>query len=212
LYLPYTVSKANYKDESLLVIITQYCLQNSKADLPKIKTEFDQIVFTNSAWQDWDLLIVHADSYLETFTRQLFVEIQKQVQVLRLFVLVTTVFALLFLLLPTLNLININTSRIMERSSEIGVRKAFGASSKTLVLQFVVENLFLHCWEGLLAIILSAIILKILNSSDLLQNVELSINATVVSYVCNCNLSCIWVSLRRLSCMAHVAPALLWMH
>ena len=48
--------------------------------------------------------------------------------------------ALLFLLLPTVNLVNLNVSRIMERASEIGVRKAFGASSGTLVGQFVVEN------------------------------------------------------------------------
>ena len=46
----------------------------------------------------------------------------------------------LFLLLPTVNLVNLNVSRIMERASEIGVRKSFGASSWTLVGQFVVEN------------------------------------------------------------------------
>ncbi len=51
--------------------------------------------------------------------------------------------ALLFMLLPTVNLVNLNVSRIMERASEIGVRKAFGASSRTLVGQFVVENLVL---------------------------------------------------------------------
>jgi len=88
------------------------------------------------------------------------------------FVLAATVFALLFLLLPTLNLVNINTSRILERASEIGVRKAFGASSKTLVLQFIVENIILTLLGGLLAVIFSAVILKIFNSSDLLQNVE----------------------------------------
>ncbi len=47
------------------------------------------------------------------------------------------------MLLPAVNLVNLNTSRIMERASEIGVRKAFGASSRTLVGQFVVENLVL---------------------------------------------------------------------
>ena len=35
------------------------------------------------------------------------------------------IFVLLVMLLPTLNLVNINITRIMERSSEIGVRKAF---------------------------------------------------------------------------------------
>ena len=41
--------------------------------------------------------------------------------------------ALLFMLLPAVNLVNLNVSRIMERASEIGVRKSFGASSRVLV-------------------------------------------------------------------------------
>ena len=49
----------------------------------------------------------------------------------------------MFVLLPTVNLVNINVSRILERASEIGVRKAFGASRRTLVAQFVVENVIL---------------------------------------------------------------------
>ena len=60
------------------------------------------------------------------------------------------VFILLVMLLPTLNLININVTRIMERSSEIGVRKAFGASSRTLVYQFIVENIILTLIGGII--------------------------------------------------------------
>ena len=41
--------------------------------------------------------------------------------------------ALLFMVLPAINLVNINLSRILERASEIGVRKAFGATSRALV-------------------------------------------------------------------------------
>ena len=50
---------------------------------------------------------------------------------------------LLFVLIPTVNLVNINISRIMERASEIGVRKAFGAPARTLVGQFLLENVLL---------------------------------------------------------------------
>jgi putative ABC transport system permease protein len=51
--------------------------------------------------------------------------------------------ALAFMALPAINLVNINLSRIYERASEIGVRKAFGAATRDLVLQFVVENVVL---------------------------------------------------------------------
>ena len=51
-------------------------------------------------------------------------------------------------LIPTVNLVNINISRIMERASEIGVRKAFGAPARTLVGQFLVENVLLTLVGG----------------------------------------------------------------
>ena len=51
--------------------------------------------------------------------------------------------ALLFMLLPALHLVNLNMGRIEERTSEIGVRKSFGASTRILVGQFVAENVLL---------------------------------------------------------------------
>jgi putative ABC transport system permease protein len=86
------------------------------------------------------------------------------------------------MLLPTLNLININISRIMERSSEIGVRKAFGASGMTLVGQFVVENIILTLLGTIIAIVLSFIILQIINNGDLIANMNLTINFNVLYY------------------------------
>lgn len=50
---------------------------------------------------------------------------------------------LLFITVPTLNLINLNVSRIMERSSEIGVRKAFGATTSMIARQLLFENVVL---------------------------------------------------------------------
>lgn len=60
---------------------------------------------------------------------------------------------LAFMGLPAINLVNINLSRIYERQSEIGVRKSFGASGRDLVIQFVVENIFLSVMGGLLALV-----------------------------------------------------------
>ena len=61
--------------------------------------------------------------------------------------------ALLFVLIPTVNLVNINISRIMERASEIGVRKAFGAPARTLVGQFLVENILLTLVGGVIGFV-----------------------------------------------------------
>ena len=68
--------------------------------------------------------------------------------------------ALLFMLLPAVNLINLNTSRILERASEIGVRKAFGASSWTLVGQFIVENLVLTLVGAAVGFVLAGWLLR----------------------------------------------------
>ena len=64
----------------------------------------------------------------------------------------------------------------MERSSEIGVRKAFGASSLTLVGQFVIENIIITLIGGVVALILAIGILQIINSSSLIPYVNFSLN------------------------------------
>jgi putative ABC transport system permease protein len=68
----------------------------------------------------------------------------------------------------------------MERSSEIGVRKAFGASPGTLVLQFITENIILTLLGGVIGILLSWGILQYINSSDLIPNIQLTIDFQVL--------------------------------
>ncbi len=70
----------------------------------------------------------------------------------------------------------------MERSSEIGVRKAFGASSNTLVYQFLVENLILTFLGAVLGLLFSAIAISVINGANLVANMELSINFSVLFY------------------------------
>jgi putative ABC transport system permease protein len=93
-----------------------------------------------------------------------------------------TLFGLLFMLLPTLNLVNLSVSRILERASEIGVRKAFGASSLTLVVQFVVENLALTVVGGAVGFVLSRIVLDGLTASGFLPYAHFSLNGRVFLY------------------------------
>ena len=87
--------------------------------------------------------------------------------------------ALLFMALPAINLVNLNLSRILERSGEIGVRKAFGASSVTLIGQFVVESLVLAALGGAGGLLLSALVLRALNAAAVIPYAQLSLNPRV---------------------------------
>ena len=86
------------------------------------------------------------------------------------------------MLLPVVSLININTTRILERASEIGVRKAFGGSSLTLVGQFVVENVILTLLGGALGLVLTFLVLQILGISDIVPYAEFHLNHRIFLY------------------------------
>jgi putative ABC transport system permease protein len=90
--------------------------------------------------------------------------------------------AALFMLLPAVNLMNLNTSRIMERASEIGVRKAFGASSRTLVGQFVVENVFLTLIGAAIGFLIAAGLLSMINTSGVIQYADLHLNYRIFGW------------------------------
>jgi putative ABC transport system permease protein len=88
----------------------------------------------------------------------------------------------LFMLLPAVNLMNLNTSRIMERASEIGVRKAFGASSRTLVGQFVVENVFLTLIGAAVGFLIAEVVLSFINRSGLILYADLHLNYRIFGW------------------------------
>ena len=106
-----------------------------------------------------------------------------------------------------LNLINLSLSRILERSSEIGVRKAFGASSWTLVGQFLVESVVLTLIGGALGLALSALAIRMVGNADFIPYAQLSLNFRVFLYG-HCVLTLVFGgAVRSLPGLAHVAPA-----
>ncbi|HEY0109319.1 MAG TPA: FtsX-like permease family protein [Fibrella sp.] len=81
--------------------------------------------------------------------------------------------------LPAINLVNINVSRILERASEIGIRKAFGAPVRTLLWQFIVENIFITFIGGAIALVLTLLIINLINNSGWIAHADLTINMSV---------------------------------
>ena len=90
--------------------------------------------------------------------------------------------ALLFMTLPALNLITLNLSRILERASEIGVRKAFGAPRRALVMQFVLENVVLTLIGGTIGFALAVLAVAAVTSSGAIPNAEFDVNLRIFGY------------------------------
>lgn len=177
IYLPYTISKSDYKDKSYRGDYMAILLARSKGDLSKIHNEYEQLVSkVPMESTEFDQIISHASSYVTSYVDT---GNEKKSGVVYVLTAIGS-FVFLFMLLPTLNLVNINITRIMERSSEIGVRKAFGASSRTLVYQFIVENIILTLLGGVIGMVLSLLALYFINELNLIANLELSINFTVL--------------------------------
>jgi putative ABC transport system permease protein len=181
MYLPYTTSKFSDKNTDLMGSYTAVLVAKSTGEIPAMVAEYNQMLkkvpFDK---KQFDQLDIRPDTYLASLTRGILGD-DKSTGITKFF-LVLGLVTFIFLLLPTINLVNINITRIMERSSEIGVRKAFGASSRTLVFQFVIENMILTCIGGLIGLVLSVLAIYFINSADLIGNLNLTMNLKVLFY------------------------------
>jgi putative ABC transport system permease protein len=177
-WVPYTLSTGYKKDSSLEGDFMAILLASDASKVPAMKAEFDEVMRRVETPNPKDVksLYCHADAALATFVRELTQHAKTKDDGMGLFLLGCTVLGLLFMLLPALNLVNLNVTRIMERASEIGVRKAFGASGATLVGQFLVENLVLALVGGLLGLGLAAGALRLLNDSHFIAYSHFTLN------------------------------------
>jgi len=154
------------------------------ADIPRVKASFAEILATipspNPDRYDTPGAVI--DTYLEDWARGAFgspwsswsaeVDVGEKL-------LMASGLTLLFMLLPAVNLININASRIMERMSEIGVRKAFGATSSALTRQFLVENLVLTLVGGVIGLLGTAAVFTVLEETGYVRHAKLSLNPAI---------------------------------
>lgn len=154
----------------------------SSSDFPAIKEEFahrlQNAEIPANLIKNYQEITSFADTTLEMITRETTRERTPAASSTKLIIKIVVIM-ILFMLLPTINLININISRILERASEIGVRKAFGATSTTLVFQFITENLILTLIGGMAGFVGASVILAVINYSGILLYSDLQINYRV---------------------------------
>jgi putative ABC transport system permease protein len=180
-WVPISTAKSDSYKKAFVDNFMVIFLANSKADFPAIKEEF-QLRISQAEMPDknFDRMEGQAETVLESMS-SLFSEKGGNDGGGR-FLVMAVIGALLFMLLPTINLININVSRIMERASEVGVRKAFGASSLTLVGQFVIENILLTLVGSVIGLIGSFLVLEAIASSGLIPYADFHFNYRIFFY------------------------------
>lgn len=181
IWAPVTTFPSSEYRNQLSGDFTALLMGNSPADLPLIQAEVEQVakqvVFDDP--KQWDTVLIWADSKLDFIARSLLGNGRSADSGAAAMMTGIVVVMFLFMLLPALNLVNLNAGRIMERSSEIGVRKAFGASSNQLVAQLVIENILLSLVAGLLGFACSAGVLIWLERSGLIPYLKVEINLPI---------------------------------
>ncbi|UYZ57910.1 ABC transporter permease [Hymenobacter latericus] len=171
-WVPYTLNASSIEDNRYDGSYFAILLAPTRKAVPAMRAEFQQVMRRVPLPDParFNKMFAHADPALAGIVRQLTSNQDSDNDGMGLFLTVCGVLALLFMLLPALNLVNLNVTRIMERAGEIGVRKAFGASRSVLVGQFLTENLVLTALGGLIGLGLAAGGLHLLNESQFIAH------------------------------------------
>ncbi|KQQ96791.1 ABC transporter permease [Massilia sp. Leaf139] len=178
-----TYASSDYRNQ-LTGLFTALVLAERAEDLPRIQRQVAQIAkgVVHDDPKQWKTIYFWADSKLDLFARILTESDDVPNSGAGKLLAGIAVAMVLFMLLPALNLINLNTGRILERRSEIGVRKAFGATSGQLALQFVIENVLLCLAGGLIALLATAGVLAWLESANLIPYLQVDLNLAVFGW------------------------------
>lgn len=176
-----TIRGSDYR-HSLMGGFNAMVLAKSRDDFPRLRAEFATRLRSFPLDKGFTKVTTGLDTPFEGFARLLDNNGNDNHRTTLIVKAVMVAAALLFMILPALNLITLNLSRVLERASEIGVRKAFGAPRRALIWQFVVENVVLTVIGGVVGFILSVIVLSVITRFELVPNAQFEVNARVFAY------------------------------
>lgn len=136
--------------EGSVGLLLANCLLRDASDLPALSAELEKGVRRyNSGLREGQVRVEPPCSFGDQLLSRLFGPETYIVLGVALF---------LFLLVPALNLSGLNASRMQDRVSELGVRKTFGASRKTLMGQVFWENMLLMLPGGMAGLLFSYVL------------------------------------------------------
>ncbi|MEO8359317.1 MAG: ABC transporter permease [Vicinamibacteria bacterium] len=181
IYVPVTTAKSDdYKNKIRGGFIGLFLLKD-KGLADSVRQEFKARLTKVELPQQFNKIYAVPESFFGSFARMFINDFEADEPGDRLMAIFLTI-AALFMILPAVNLVNLNVSRALERSSEIGVRRAFGASARDLLLQFLFENVIISVVGGILALMAAGAVLAVLNRSDLIPYAHFALNLRIVAW------------------------------
>lgn len=182
-WVPLTAQASAAWRSELLGPMTGILLAGSVDDFPRIRSEFQSRLATvDLSATPFKTASARPLTLLESFGALLTMERRGRDSGAQTVVLVLLGLAAAFMVLPVINLVNLNVSRALERASEIGVRRAFGASRPQLVAQFVLENVVLALLGGLAALVVTHGVLRLLTASALVPYADFRLNLRIFGW------------------------------
>src|SRR3712207_4572428 len=139
--------------DGIMGIVRVFILARSKADFPAIREEAARLRGRYMAnYPEFELLYGgQPDTYFVADQRYSSNNPPAVKEAVREYLLTL----LVLLIVPAVNLSGLTYSRMRKRLSEIGIRKAFGASRKGLMMQVLSENMLYSLLGGVVGLILS---------------------------------------------------------
>ena len=162
LWVPYTVYTEELANDveyagGYLGNFAAYILAGSTSDIHRVKDEVDQVIQNINNTQDGYHIDIsdQPDVYWKSLFRISNGRPINWGETLKPYIILV----LGLLLIPAANLAGMVSSRMEKRLSEMGLRKAFGASRSILLRQILMENLFLTILGGIAGLVFSYLII-----------------------------------------------------
>ena len=177
-----TAQSGSYRNDGIQGRFAGAVLITDTSFIKAVKNEYDIRLSRVPIPDKYEKLYSGLETFMERKAREFFNHKDYEKDYTLPFVGYVALLMAAFMVVPSINLISINVSRIFERSPEIGIRKAFGASSRELILQFVFENIVLTLTGGIISFFVSYAIIFLVRAYDIIPEFTFSLNIRILFY------------------------------
>jgi putative ABC transport system permease protein len=143
IFMPYTTTFRSFNTDKKFLMI--YAGVENEDDLTKAQNRIEEVLL--DAYEEDEFSVVEQTEMLDTIN-QIFGVING----------VLVAIGSISLLVGGVGIMNIMYASVTERTKEVGIRRAIGATEDDILMQFLTESVVLSVFGGLMGLLISAVI------------------------------------------------------